>query len=125
MYRVKVSYSRTRIPTVSYHSTIEPAKVELQLAIGDVERLTYFEFEEFKLPQSMLTSNSVEIAAMAHKQPTVYTIEQFLETYKISRTSMYRYVNSGELKIVKLGRRTLIRRKDAENWLKLFLTQQF
>lgn len=51
------------------------------------------------------------------KHSNVYTVNEFLEIYKIGRTKFYQEVDSGRLKIRKLGRKTLVLAKDAEAWL--------
>ncbi|MGX7896071.1 helix-turn-helix domain-containing protein [Tsuneonella sp. HG222] len=45
------------------------------------------------------------------------TVPDFLEMYRISRTSFYREVNAGRLRLVKFGRSTRIARIDAEVWM--------
>lgn len=48
---------------------------------------------------------------------TLSTVPAFLKQYAISRTSFYKEVNEGRLKIIKRGRRTLICKSDADLWL--------
>lgn len=50
-------------------------------------------------------------------QPAVMTIHDFSRWARLGRTRIYEEINSGALKCFKLGRRTLIRRVDAEAWL--------
>ena len=45
------------------------------------------------------------------------SIRTFCKTYDIGRTSTYRQIKSGLLKVRKVGRRTLIGADDAEEWL--------
>lgn len=45
------------------------------------------------------------------------TVNDFLQCFRIGRTSFYREVNSGRLKIVKFGTATRIFRSEAEAWL--------
>lgn len=47
--------------------------------------------------------------------------DQFLKRYGLGRTKAYELVNSGDLPIVKLGNRTLVRIEDAEALLKRHL----
>lgn len=47
----------------------------------------------------------------------LYTIAEFLILYAISRTSLYREVSAGRLRLTKRGRRSLIARQDADAWL--------
>ena len=44
------------------------------------------------------------------------TIRRFTEAYGISRAKVYRLIESGELKAVKVGTRTLIPAECAETW---------
>jgi hypothetical protein len=50
-------------------------------------------------------------------QPAVMTVHDFRQWARIGRTRIYEEINSGALRCFKLGRRTLIRRVDAEAWL--------
>ena len=52
---------------------------------------------------------------MEHKE--LFTIADFLNLYSISRSTFYREVKGGRLRILKRGRSTRISRKDAENWV--------
>ncbi len=47
--------------------------------------------------------------------------DEFLKRYGLGRTKAYELVNSGDLPIVKLGGRTLVRVADAEALLKRHL----
>ena len=53
--------------------------------------------------------NQPNIAAM--------TIKQFMSWAQISHTKTYDEIRNGRLKAVKVGKRTLIKRVDAEAWL--------
>jgi len=44
------------------------------------------------------------------------TIKDFMDRYSVSRTQVYRLVNRQELRIIKLGSASRIRREDAEAW---------
>jgi hypothetical protein len=46
-----------------------------------------------------------------------FTVAQFCHRYQIGRTRFYEEVNSGRLPLRKLGRKTLVTKTDAENWL--------
>jgi excisionase family DNA binding protein len=46
-----------------------------------------------------------------------FDIKGFCARYGIGRTKVYREINDGRLKAVKVGRRVLIRLTDAEKWL--------
>ncbi|WP_404979633.1 helix-turn-helix domain-containing protein [Croceicoccus sp. BE223] len=49
--------------------------------------------------------------------PQLLTVSDFVMLFRISRTTFYREVNAGRLRIVKLGRSTRISRADAEKWV--------
>lgn len=44
------------------------------------------------------------------------TVRQFLDETSIGRTTFYRLVKSGQLRILKVGRASRISRADAERW---------
>lgn len=46
------------------------------------------------------------------------TVADFTRRYRIGKTSFYREVERGRLKIVKFGTATRVRRTDAEQWLR-------
>ena len=46
-----------------------------------------------------------------------FTVDEFMHFARIGRTKLYSEINEGRLKVRKLGRKTLILRADAENWL--------
>lgn len=48
--------------------------------------------------------------------PEMMTVAIFCERYSIGRTSLYREVNAGRLKLRKFGSATRIARTDAEAW---------
>lgn len=50
----------------------------------------------------------------------VYTIDEFVEHYRITRTKAYKEIAAGRLRIIKYGRNTRIRKADAEAWLAAF-----
>jgi len=50
------------------------------------------------------------------KQPRLMTVTDFMSQYRISRTQVYREVNDGRLKAIKIGTATRIRLEDAEAW---------
>lgn len=45
-----------------------------------------------------------------------YTLKDFLKTYATSRTSAYRAVQQGKLRITKIGRSSRIAKADAAAW---------
>lgn len=49
--------------------------------------------------------------------PQLMTVREFLAAFRISRSSFYREINAGRLRVVKLGRATLVTRDDAEHWM--------
>lgn len=48
--------------------------------------------------------------------PELLTVADFCARYSIGRTSLYREVNAGRLKLRKFGSATRIARTDAEAW---------
>ena len=48
--------------------------------------------------------------------PELMTVADFCARYSISKTSLYREVNAGRLKLRKFGSATRIARADAESW---------
>lgn len=46
-----------------------------------------------------------------------FTVNEFLSWAKIGRTKAYEEIEAGRLKIRKIGRKSLILRADAEDWL--------
>lgn len=47
-------------------------------------------------------------------------VKSFLDIYGITRSSYFKQVEKGNLKITRDGRRTFIKRRDAEEWLAKF-----
>lgn len=45
------------------------------------------------------------------------TVKEFLDWARISRTTFYKEVNAGRIQLKKVGKRSLVRRADAEAWL--------
>ena len=45
------------------------------------------------------------------------TVEEFLDLFQIGRTTFYREVAAGRLRIVKIGRATRVTKCDAMTWL--------
>lgn len=46
-----------------------------------------------------------------------FTVKDFMATYSVGRTKFYEEVKAGRLRIRKMGKRTLIAKADAEEWL--------
>lgn len=46
-----------------------------------------------------------------------YDIKSFCKAFNVSRSFVYEEIKAGRLKVVKVGRRTLIPRAHALNWL--------
>jgi excisionase family DNA binding protein len=45
-----------------------------------------------------------------------YSIAEFLRIYSMGRTSLYRAVNAGQIRITKIGRSSRIAKADAKAW---------
>jgi len=50
------------------------------------------------------------------KTPELITIEQFCERYAVSRSTVYRLIEAGNISLIKIGRASRIRLADAERW---------
>jgi excisionase family DNA binding protein len=50
------------------------------------------------------------------ESPELMTVAHFCDRYSIGKTSLYREVNAGRLKLRKFGTATRIARADAEAW---------
>jgi excisionase family DNA binding protein len=53
---------------------------------------------------------------MDNSTPELMTVADFCTRYSVGRTSLYREVNAGRLKLRKFGSATRIARADAEAW---------
>tara|TARA_B100000678_G_scaffold290613_1_gene303995 strand:- start:7068 stop:7268 length:201 start_codon:yes stop_codon:yes gene_type:complete len=49
-------------------------------------------------------------------EPELITIEQFCERYAVSRSTLYRLVESDDISLIKIGRASRIRLEEAERW---------
>jgi excisionase family DNA binding protein len=49
--------------------------------------------------------------------PEALSVRQFQQVYGIGHSKVYALIKSGELRAVKVGDRTLIRKVDADAWL--------
>ncbi len=54
---------------------------------------------------------------MENDKDRLLTVEEVLDILRISRMTLYRIVNSGELKRLKIGSRTFFRRRDVERFI--------
>ena len=50
-------------------------------------------------------------------EKAAYTISEFMAAYGIGKTKTYQEINEGRLRIRKVGKRTLVAKVDADNWL--------
>lgn len=48
--------------------------------------------------------------------PVLMTIREFQAAYCVSRSTVYRLYEKGELQFLKVGRAVRIKREDAERW---------
>jgi excisionase family DNA binding protein len=48
--------------------------------------------------------------------PPALTLKDFCDAYRVCRETAYQQIRTGRLRAVKLGRKTLILRADAEVW---------
>ncbi|TQE92707.1 MAG: helix-turn-helix domain-containing protein [Spiribacter salinus] len=61
---------------------------------------------------------------MNSPEPLAYTINGACEALGIGRTRIYDEIKAGRLRAIKYGKRTLIRRQDAEAWLERLSREQ-
>lgn len=55
---------------------------------------------------------------MTEHQKELMDVDTFLSIYGIGRSMYFNHVKKGLLKVTKLGRRTFVKRTDADIWLK-------
>ena len=48
--------------------------------------------------------------------PPALTLKDFCDAYRVCRETAYQQIRTGRLRAVKLGRKTLILRADADTW---------
>lgn len=46
------------------------------------------------------------------------SIPEFVEQHGVSRSTVYREIKANRLRVVRVGRRTLVARADADAWMK-------
>lgn len=51
-------------------------------------------------------------------EPAVLTVPQFCQRYQVSRSTFYKLARVGEIRIAKVGRKTLIAVEEAERWFR-------
>jgi excisionase family DNA binding protein len=51
------------------------------------------------------------------REPIAHSVEDFVDLTTISRANVYKMIRAGEIKAVKVGRRTIIPRAEALAWL--------
>jgi hypothetical protein len=56
-------------------------------------------------------------SAQSRAEQQAYDMRGFCRCYGIGRTLAYDEIKSGRLRVKKVGRRTLVARDDAEDWL--------
>ncbi|WP_373696460.1 excisionase family DNA-binding protein [Hyphobacterium lacteum] len=61
-------------------------------------------------------SDSIPISSPPPIAPRAMTIDRFVSAYGVSRAKTYQLLKAGELRGVKVGRRTLIPAESAETW---------
>lgn len=57
-------------------------------------------------------------------QKELMSVENFLDIYGINRNRFYSHVRAGRLKITKDGKRTFVKREDAQAWLHKLGTEE-
>lgn len=54
---------------------------------------------------------------MPYTNTGAMTVKEFLVWSRISRTTFYKEVNCGRIKLRKIGNKSVVKREDAETWL--------
>jgi len=54
---------------------------------------------------------------MMNDPTAAFTVKEFLVWARISRTTFYQQVASNRIEVKKLGKKTLVLRKEAQRWL--------
>ena len=72
--------------------------------------------EANKQPLSQETEHSLRTFENSVIQKRAYSVREFCLAYGIGKTKVYALFASGDLKPVRLGRKNLIRDKEAESW---------
>jgi len=57
------------------------------------------------------------------RSPAVFSVAEFCHIYGIGKTKTYEEVKSGRLRVVKIGRRTLVSVMDAQAWFEAYACQ--
>ena len=55
--------------------------------------------------------------ASSMNEKSLLSIREFGVSYNVGRSTVYRLIGSGDLLAVKRGKRTMIRRIDADTWM--------
>jgi hypothetical protein len=66
------------------------------------------------MPPNTTTTDQIASAA----SPAVMTIREFCEWARIGRTAVYAQARAKKLTLCKIGAKTVVRRDDAEAWLR-------
>lgn len=59
---------------------------------------------------------------LPQQRPLLHRIHDVVRLTRVGRTTIYGEISSGRLRIVKLGRATLIRDQDLQDWLNRIAT---
>jgi excisionase family DNA binding protein len=54
---------------------------------------------------------------MEREEDALLTVKEVLGLLRVSRMTLYKAINSGDLRHVKIGKRTLFRRRDVERFI--------
>jgi excisionase family DNA binding protein len=68
--------------------------------------------------QTFLRGWTMDVLTEPPAERLAYTIEEAVKITRVGRSVLYKFIQNGELPIVKIGKRTLIRRAAIEEFLR-------
>ena len=71
----------------------------------------------FQAGLSFATETACRPARQLHSSPLVYSISEACAVVGIRRTTLYKVIRTGDLRAIKIGRRTFISASDLQRWL--------
>jgi hypothetical protein len=62
------------------------------------------------------TDKAEKTDRLAHIEPLSYFLPEFCKKFCVSKSSFYREIHANRLRVYKRGKRTMIKRAEAERW---------